>query len=416
MEKIFNLKKTYQYLLILLAFLMPLTVSGSNIVIVTICIIWIFSGNYIEKFNQIISSKLIIATIVFYLVHILGMLWTENLIWGFHMLHKMWYFLIFFPILFNIVQLKYIKYYTSAFLIAIAFTEIVSYLIWFEIIPPVRHASVYNPTPFMSHISYNPILAFAIYFVYHDILFNNKLSGIRAFLYIFFAATMTFNMFITGGRAGQVMYFAMISILLMQLLNTQKIKALISILVILPVIFFTAYSSSEIFNDRVDKVIFNTINYEKNSNTSVGKRITYAINSWDIILENPLIGVGTGDFPGVYTKTNKQNCEKFASSVWYDSAMCQVSKKASYTSHPHNMYLLVLVQFGLIGLISLMVIFYYQIKLSFNSPSRFLRDFGFILPVLFLIAMLSDSYLLGHYTSLFFVFFSSFLYKDFEKN
>ena len=59
-------------------------------------------------------------------------------------------------------------------LVAIAITEVISYLIWFEIIEPFKSAIVSNPTPFMSHISYNPILAFAIYIVAHEIFFNKK--------------------------------------------------------------------------------------------------------------------------------------------------------------------------------------------------------------------------------------------------
>ena len=42
----FDLDKTYQYLLISLAFLMPLTVSGANTIIVIICFLWLFSGDY----------------------------------------------------------------------------------------------------------------------------------------------------------------------------------------------------------------------------------------------------------------------------------------------------------------------------------------------------------------------------------
>ena len=85
-------------------------------------------------------------------------------------------------------------------------------------------------------------------------------------------------------------------------------------------------------------------------------------------------------------------------------------------THPHNMYTLVLMQLGLVGLFSMLSIFYFQIKLSFNSPNKFIRDLGITLPLLFLVMMLSDSYLLGHFTTLLYVFFSSFLYKDFEEN
>ena len=57
----FNLEKTYQYLLIALAFLMPLTVALANLIIVIIVLLWIFSGDYKKKYNEIINSKLMIA-------------------------------------------------------------------------------------------------------------------------------------------------------------------------------------------------------------------------------------------------------------------------------------------------------------------------------------------------------------------
>jgi len=77
-----NLDKTFQFLLIILAFLMPLTVFGGNLIIVIICVLWLFSGNYKSKFDQIINNKLMLASIVFFCIHLVGLLWTEDLIWG----------------------------------------------------------------------------------------------------------------------------------------------------------------------------------------------------------------------------------------------------------------------------------------------------------------------------------------------
>jgi O-antigen ligase len=395
----FNLEKTYQYLLIALVFLMPLTVFVANTIIVIICLLWLFSGGYKTKYNQIMSSKLIIASILFYCIHVISMLWTEDLQWGQHMLHKMWYFIGLFPILYTIVRKDYIKYYISAFLLAISFTEIISYLVWFELIEPFKNASVSNPTPFMSHISYNPILAFSTYLVLHEIFFNKKISNLVFSLYSFFAVTMTINMFITGGRAGQTAFFVMLSILIFQILDKQRIKSLITIFIVIPGIFFTAYQTSILFNERVNAGLKNIVKYEENQYSSAGLRIYFLINSWEVIRKNPIIGVGTGDFPIEYRKINKIN-----------------SPELPNTSNPHNMYVLVLMQTGLLGLISMLSIFYYQIKLSFNSSNRFIRDVGITLPLMFLVLMLGDSYLLGHYTTLMYIFFSSFLYKDFEKN
>ena len=394
-----SINKAYQYLLIILAFLMPLTVFGANLIIVIICVLWLFSGDYASKFNQIISNKFILASIVFFFLHVIGLLWTEDLSWGVHIVHKMWYFLLLLPVLFTIVRREHIKFYISAFLLAITFTEIASYLVWFEIIEPFKNATVRNPTPFMSHISYNPILAFAIYLVLHEIFFNKKITNLVFSLYSFFAISMSINMFITGGRAGQVMYFAMLAIIVFQFFNNQKIKSLLIISVLIPGIFFTAYMTSDLFQQRVDMAVKNIISYSDNKSTSVGLRVTFALNSWDVIKESPIIGIGTGDFPMEYKKINQINTPGLPN-----------------TTNPHNMYTLVVMQLGVLGLISLLSIFYYQIKLSFNSSNRLIRDVGITLPLLFLVIMWSDSYLLGHYTTLMFVFFSSFLYKDFEKS
>ena len=399
MFKNLNLDKINQFLLIILAFLMPLTVFGANIIIVVICLLWLFSGDYKSKYNQIISNKFILVSILFFFAHVIGLLWTEDLSWGLHIVHKMWYFLLFLPVLFTLVKKDYIKFYIFSFLLAIAVTEIASYLVWFEIVEPFKNASVLNPTPFMSHISYNPILSFAIYLVLHEIFFNKKLSSLVFPFYSFFAISMTVNMFITGGRAGQVTFFVMLTILIFQVFDKQRFKSLIVISIVIPGIFFASYQTSFLFQKRVDFAVSEILSYSDIAANSVGLRINYARNSWQVIKKHPIIGIGTGDFPIEYAKINQIN-----------------SPNLPNASNPHNMYTLILMQLGFLGLASMLSIFYYQIKLSFNSPSKFIRDVGITLPLMFLVMMLSDSYLLGHYTSLMFVFFSSFLYKDFEKN
>ena len=70
-------------------------------------------------------------------------------------------------------------------------------------------------------------------------------------IYSFFTITMTINMFITGGRAGQVVFFVMLSILIFQILDKQRIKSLITIFIVIPSIFFLQV----LLLDVVDKLI-----------------------------------------------------------------------------------------------------------------------------------------------------------------
>ena len=385
------------YLLIAFAFLLPLTVAGANIIDAFIVLLWLARGTFKEDWNEVKNNKVVLAVLGFYLLHIVGLLWTEDMQWGLHILKKETKFLMI-PIFMLFVRREHIKYYIYAFLGAVSLSEILSYGIWFEIIPAFKYASIENPTPFMSHVSYNPLLAFAIYLLLVSIFFDEKVGQNKKIIYFIFVVTMSINMFITGGRAGQVMYFSMLVILIFQYYNKQIIKAIVICCFCIPSIFLFAYNTSEIFKLRVDRAVDNVLNYEENKTSSIGQRFTFWINSYEIFQNNNIfIGAGTGDFKSEYKAVNKKN-----------------SPNVLDTDHPHNMYVLELVQFGLFGFASLISILYYQIKHSLSCKERVLKYIGISLSLLFGIIMLSDSYLLGHYTGMLFIFFSSFLYKNYE--
>ncbi|MDC1318916.1 O-antigen ligase family protein [Candidatus Thioglobus sp.] len=394
-----HLTKVYQYLLIILAFVFPLSVVAGNLIIALILLVWFSSGDFTTKLMDIKQSKILVASIIFFLLHVVGLLWTDNLLWGLTIVKKMWYFLLLLPILYTIVRKEYINYYINSFLIAIFISVVLSFLVWFQIMEPFKNATLLNPTPFMSHISYNPILAFAIYIVGHKILFKNDLNKLWLITYSLFFFIMSINMFITAGRAGQLAYFLLIGILIFQYFTIQRVKAFFAILLIIPTIFISAYYASDLFHDRIHITINEVSSFHKN--TSIGRRMSFAINTFELIKKDPLLGVGTGDFPKEYLRINEKRIH-----------FLLINERPT---NPHNMYLLILAQLGLIGLISMLSIFYYQFKFSFNVSNKLRSDIGFALPSMFILIMISDSYLLGHYTTLLFVFFSSFVYNDFKK-
>ena len=386
--------RLYQYLIIAAFFLLPLTVSGNNIAIWVVVIIWFFSGNYKIKFNQIKRNNLAIASIVFFGIHVLGLLWTNNLAWGFEIVRKMLPFFFVLPVFLTITRNDNIKYYIGAFLLGISISETLSYLIWFELIDAFKYATISNPTPLMSHISYNPFLAFAIYLVLNKLFSGEKLSLFERATYTFFSLTMTVNMFITGGRAGQVMFFAAIVIVLFQYFKNSQLKATLISISLISLISYSAFNFSPLFEQRVIQAYNGITNFQPNSNSSIGLRIIFASNSFELFMENPLIGVGTGDYPDEYKRINSIN-----------------TPEVIPTSQPHNMYILVMAQLGLLGLISFLLMFYFQFKLAFSSSLRYVNHIAIAMPLLFLIIMWSDSYLLGHFTGNLYILFSSFVYS-----
>ncbi len=387
--------RIYQYLFIAAFFLLPLTVTGNNLAIWLAVILWAVTGNYRDKISQILKNKLALASMLFFCVHLLAMLWTEDLIWGLEITRKMLPFFFVLPIFLTLTKKENFKYYVAAFLLAISISEGLSYLIWFGIIEPFKYATFQNPTPLMSHISYNPFLAFAIYLVINKLLSGEKILQSERAIYTFFTLTMTVNMFITGGRAGQVMFFAALIILAFQYFRNSQVKATVISFFLILFISTLAYNSSPIFKNRVDSGVQNIVDYKSNKDTSVGQRITFFVNSYELFESSPIIGIGTGDFPSEYYKVNQIN-----------------SPEVRTTVQPHNMYMLVLSQLGLIGLISLLWIFYTQYRIAIVNESKLIGNIGVALPLLFLIIMWSDSYLLGHYTSNLFILFSSVIYTQ----
>lgn len=400
MIKLIHQPKNIEYwLLILFGFSLPLSVAVNNFFALLLVVVWIYKKHYYTTWKLLKESNVLKAVVALFLLHIVGLLWTENLSWGLHMLKKEWVLLLM-PIFMSMTEKKYIKDYITSFLLAMSISELVSYLIWFEIIPPILKASVYDPTPFIHHTSYNPLLAFALYLTGYYVLFGNTLTKVQKLIFGFFFITMSINMFITGGRAGQVGYIVIVSVLLFQYFHQYFIRALLVSIVFIGSIFTVAYTYSDIFHHRINLIESEITHFYENRNTSVGMRINFAMNALEIIKEHPLIGVGTGDYVVEYTKVNNKN-----------------SPNIEVRAHPHNMYLLEMVLFGILGLFGLLSVFYFQIQYALYTKDKLQKKIGLALPLLFMVISLSDSYLLGHFTSMLFVYFSSFIYRPFnEKN
>ena len=82
------LDKIYQYLFISAFFLLPLTVVGNNIAIWLAVLLWLFSRNYLSKLKQISANKLALASIFFFCLHPLSIIWSDDIAWGLEISRK----------------------------------------------------------------------------------------------------------------------------------------------------------------------------------------------------------------------------------------------------------------------------------------------------------------------------------------
>jgi O-antigen ligase len=351
---------------------------------------WIIEGDYRNKLAEMFSNEVSIAVFLYLGLHVAGLLWSADKAGGFSMLEKQWKLLLM-PVFLTIVQPSHRRRYMYFFLGGLVAVMLTTYLAWWDLFH-FDGVTPEHPTRRMFHVVYNPLLALGFYMVIHEVLWGGLTAGRRTCA-IFIALAMALNMFITEGRAGQVAFFAMLVLLLLQYYRKNVLKGIVIACVTLPLIFLAGYNLSPTFHKRVKMVREEVSMFSENPNTSIGLRLLFWKNSWEIIKENPLVGVGTGDFAQEYAAINSTSSPDMVS-----------------TDNPHNQYILVLCQFGLLGLASLLSIFYVQVKQAFAVGDEY-RRIRLAFPVFFLIIMLSESYLIVYETGFAFSLFSAVFYK-----
>ncbi len=379
-------------LLMLLAFFIPLSTSASSVAAMLVILAWLLSGDYKEKFSEIGRNPLAIAILCYIALNIIGLLWTEDMHWGIKIVKKQWKLLLF-PIFLTATRKEHIPYYLIAFIGGIFIIACKAYLVWLGLItlPP---GSIHT-TVGTSHIYYNPLLALVIYILLQRLLFF-KNSRVASCLLTILVLFFTCNMFITAGRTGQAVFFILLIVLLFQFFYKKSKTKLFLSLLFIPLLAGAIYQFSPTFKHRINTAIAEAQDMQSQVLTSVGGRLWFLQNSWRLLKQNKLTGVGTGDFPIEYAKINNR-----------------YSPKMQTTNNPHNQYLLTAIQFGMAGLILLLAIFGSQFLFARSHMDSF-SQLRMAFLIFFLVIMLAESYLLIHATGLLFSLFCAFLYKDFE--
>jgi len=393
-------KKINFCLIFCLIFVIPFSTAVGSFISLLILMFFVINGNYKEQITKLKNNNVILALVLFTTLHLIGLLWSQDMESGVNILKKQWKFLLV-PILMLYIRKEYQSYYIYTFIVAMSISVLFSYGIWFEIISPVKYSTIHNPTPFMSHVTYNPLLSVAIYFVASYAISTEKHSTTIKITHILLFISMSINMFITGGRSGQIMFFFSLVLIIFQYLKYSILTKIVSSIALFLVAFSIAYSISDTFEDRINNAAHGIMHFELDSDYSVSynttTRIAWTINGFYIFADYPLFGVGTGDLRSAMDVEIKSN-----------------SPSLSSTDNPHNMYILVLVQFGIIGMLSLLYIFYTQIKFSIANNDAVVRRIGTGLPILFIIANFAESYLSVHATSLFYSVITAVIYTDLD--
>ena len=375
----------------LLAFSLPLSTSALSILAILILLLWLFEGNFAEKSAEIFSNPVALSVLAFLAVLVIGLLWSPNVGAGLEVLQDRWKIAML-PVFLTAISWKRRALYINGFLAGLVTAMFITFLAWFDLIHYADVSSTHL-TRKTFHVVYNPLLAIGIYLVLHEAIWSQRKRVYRVALLVL-AGVMIFNMFITEGRAGQLVFFVLVALLLFQIFKKNRFKAVLAVFLLLPTMFVAGYGLSPVFRQRVDTVRHEISQFKENPATSIGLRLLYWQNSWEIIRQHPWLGVGTGGFQTAYAQVNQEK-----------------SPFSFTTDNPHNQYVLVATMVGIPGILSLLIIFAVMFRQAFVMRDG-LQRVRVAFPLFFLTIMLTESYLKVYETAFFFVLFAAVLYKQ----
>ena len=381
------------WLLPILALVLPLSTSGVTITALLILLAWMVEGRFWEKGKEILANPLCLAVLALLALMVMGVFWSPDLASGLQELKKNWKIALL-PVLLTAAAKSSRRTVLWSYVLGLSLAVALTLLVRAGL---VRYGDV-SPTHLTHgtfHVVYNPLLALGIYLVLHEMIwggYNRWLRLGQACL----AAVMIGDMFITEGRTGQLVFFVLMGLLMVQVLADRGVRilpGLAAALVVVPLLFLTGYRLSPVFQARVRTACAEVACFQENPGTSVGMRLLFWRNSLRIIRAHPWLGVGTGGFRQAYEQVNRE-----------------FSPAQIATDNPHNQYILVMIMLGLPGLISLLLIFAVMFRQAVRLDPRW-RRVRVAFPLFFLVIMLTESYLKVYETGFLFSLFGAVFYR-----
>lgn len=381
---------------ILLGFSIPISVALDNLLLALILLLWLLSANFREKFSVIRANPAALLPPALFVLLVIGTLYGErNPGDSLNYLGK-YSDLLFVPIFITLFQdANTRRHALFGFALSIGLILLLSHIIALGLpitIPGVHAMSTSaNPVVFKLYLTHSILMSFGA-FMFATLALYEKTVRKRN-LYALLAALAVYNIvFMVQGRIG---YLLLALLLIYFCFCRLRWKGLIAAAVLGSALFSAAYAFSPGFHQRINLAMEEYVAWNPGRaaaiTSSTGLRLEFYKHSLEIIAERPLLGAGTGSFPKVYADK---------------AAIAGIEP----TKNPHNEYLLIAIQLGLVGVALLIYLFYRQWQLAAALATAQETQLARALVLTIAVGCLLNSLLLDHVEGLFYAWMSALLF------
>lgn len=362
-------------LMSLLMLCITLGPSAKSIAIVLASISIIYSNQIRDNFQKIVAEPVFWIIMAMFFLSVIGCLWSHASAHQKFAVIEKYSKLLFIPLFASgFIHEKTRHYGIQAYLFGIFITFCTYlYMYWFHNPDPTSGSMSMSGYVFYNHIVTGYMMALAVYLAAAMAIRSAKKShklGYILLVYLFSLQMLTIN----ASRTGYILYAGLFVLFCIQNFSLKSVRyMIIGFAITISVLF--QFTHSNTLTNRLSLIGQNLQAYESgDKNTSVGIRLQFHTYAKSLFLAKPILGQGTGGFAYHFVQDNP------------------IPEWGTENANPHSQYWHTASEFGILGILLLLLILGYLLKLSFA-----LQDMKFILQAVvlsFALACFSDTMLL----------------------
>lgn len=372
---------SFGFLLVMLAFI-PISKAVVSLAEAMLAVSWLigFSNHEIRsrRVQTFKSTPYLWFFPVLFLMYPLGLLYTSDLKEGLSELNGKHYF---FSLPVIVATLKLSRDQLRWLFLIFAISNVFVAITVFYIVATGNdylHGSTHIPSAFEQRPRASLFLCFSIFILAEYVYSKYKeLSNEAITTLVIFGGMLLAGLILMKGRIGQLGFVILTPLFLTYYLQKSRPKLwhwamAASLTLVLGATMYLAFDTvRQPFDEAVNEFKESQLGYPTSepSYSSIGQRIAFYEEYWPLFVENLWFGVGTGDL------------------IVEGKPLFEDQRFKIPFQKPHNQFFETAIQFGLVGLVLLLVVWYLTIR-SFN-PS--FRKLGYMFSILLFVSMWSDS-------------------------
>ena len=374
----------------------PISTALDNVLLGIMLLAWLLAGAYRDTLKILLKNKVLQCSSLLLGLLVLGTLYGESTNRDAINALGKYADLLFIPLFALIFQDASIRVKALHVLaISLAVTVLLSYLTLFGLRPawPVFTGDATDPTVFKLRTAHNFLVAFgAFLFAWLAVSAATRRMQLAWGTLAILAAVNV--LFMVQGATG---YVILGTLMLLFIAQRYGWRGLALACAGLAIAFTALVSLPSKFQARIQSIQQEITQWriDEPATTSSGHRLEFYRNTLDIIAAHPLAGVGTGGFPQAYAK--------------------QVQGTGKLETHnPHNEFLHLAAQIGILGALALVALFWVQWRSARHLDTPMTRGLAQGLVVTMVIGCMVNSLLFDHTEGLFYAWLTGLLFASYK--